>query len=146
MHSTFHILLVDDSPSDVLIIERALREGNINHRLTILRDSRTALDYLLALKEPDSPADLEPDLVLLDLNLPGLDGCHVVAAIKGDPELRSIPVVILTTSCLEDDVRRASLAGANTFIRKPDEYPRYQELVAILHQYWHQTAIRLPRR
>lgn len=146
MQSTFHILLVDDSPSDVLIIERALREGNINHRLTILRDSRTALDYLRALKEPDSPADLEPDLVLLDLNLPGLDGCHVVAKIKGDPELRSIPVVILTTSCLEDDVRRASLAGANTFIRKPDEYPRYQELVAILHQYWHQTAIRLPRR
>ncbi len=146
MHSIFHILLVDDSPSDVLIIERALREGNINHRLTILRDSRTALDYLLALKEPDSPADLEPDLVLLDLNLPGLDGCHVVAEIKGDPELRSIPVVILTTSCLEDDIRRVCLAGANTFIRKPDEYPRYQELVAILHQYWHQTAIRLPRR
>ncbi len=146
MAHDFHILLVDDSPSDALIIERALREEEIDHRLTILQDGRAALDYLIRLKDPDTPQELDPDLVLLDLNLPGLDGCQVLSAIKDDPGLRSIPVVVLTTSDREEDVRRTYLAGANTFIRKPDEYPRYRELVATLRRYWHETALRRPRR
>lgn len=146
MAPEFHILLVDDSPSDVLIIERALREEHIGHRLTVLQDGRAALDYLIRLKDPATPPDLDPDLVLLDLNLPGLDGCQVLGAIKGDPELRSIPVVILTTSGREEDIHQTYAAGANTFIRKPDEYPRYRELVATLRHYWHETALRRPRR
>ncbi len=146
MAHDFHILLVDDSPSDALIIDRALREVGIDHRLTVLQDGRAALDYLLRLKEPESPAEHEPDLVLLDLNLPGLDGCQVLTAIKNDPELRSIPVVVLTTSDRDEDVRQTYAAGANTFIRKPDEYPHYLELVTILRQYWHETALRRPRR
>jgi CheY-like chemotaxis protein len=141
----FHILLVDDSPSDALIIERALKEGGINHRLTVLQDGHCALEYLARLKDPDSPIDLEPDLVLLDLNLPGPDGCQVLTAIKSDVELRMIPVVILTTSGRDEDVQQTYLAGANTFIRKPDEYPRYRDLVATLRQYWQETALR-PRR
>jgi chemotaxis family two-component system response regulator Rcp1 len=146
MANDFHILLVDDSPSDVLIIERALREEAIDHRLTVLQDGRAALDYLVRLKDPNTPADLDPDLVLLDLNLPGLDGCQVLAAIKNDPALRSIPVIILTTSDRDEDVHQTYAAGANTFIRKPDEYHRYRELVAILRRYWHETALRRPRR
>ena len=146
MPSDFHILLVDDSPSDVLIIDRALREENIDHRLTVLQDGRAALDYLVRLKDPEAPAELDPDLVLLDLNLPGLDGCQVLAAIKDDRELRSIPVVILTTSDREEDVRATYAAGANSFIRKPDEYPSYRALVAILRRYWHETALPRPRR
>jgi chemotaxis family two-component system response regulator Rcp1 len=141
----FHILLVDDSPSDALIIERALKEGGINHRLTVLQDGHSALEYLARLKDPDSPIELEPDLVLLDLNLPGPDGCQVLTAIKSDVELRMIPVVILTTSGRDEDVQQTYLAGANTFIRKPDEYPRYRDLVATLRQYWQETALR-PRR
>ena len=146
MAHDFHILLVDDSPSDVLIIERALREEQIDHRLTVLQDGRAALDYLVGLKEPGAAAELDPDLVLLDLNLPGLDGCQVLAAIKNDAALRPIPVVILTTSDREEDVARTYAAGANTFIRKPDEFPRYRELVATLRCYWHETALRRPRR
>jgi CheY-like chemotaxis protein len=146
MAHEFHILLVDDSTSDALIIERALREEQFDHRLTVLQDGRAALDYLLRLKDPDTPVELEPDVVLLDLNLPGLDGCQVLAAIKGDAQLRSIPVVILTTSDREEDVHQTYAAGANTFIRKPDEYPRYRELVATLRRYWHETALRRPRR
>jgi CheY-like chemotaxis protein len=145
MSTDFHILLVDDSHSDVLIIERALREEDVGHRLTTLHDGRAALDYLLRLKDDDVPDGHEPDLVLLDLNLPGLDGCQVLTAIKSDPALRMIPVVILTTSGRDEDVLQTYHAGANTFIRKPDEYPRYRELVAVLRQYWHKTALR-PRR
>ena len=142
MEPDFHILLVDDSPSDALIIDRALREERIDHRLTVLQDGHAALEYLVRLKDPMTPPDLAPDLVLLDLNLPGLDGCQVLRAIKGDPELRSIPVVILTTSDREEDVHQTYAAGANTFIRKPDEYPRYRDLVAVLRRYWQDTALR----
>lgn len=146
MANDFHILLIDDSPSDVLIIERALREEDIGHRLTVLQDGRAALDYLVRLKAPEAPPELDPDLVLLDLNLPGLDGTQVLSSIKADPELRSIPVVILTTSDRDEDIDQTYAAGANTFIRKPDEYPGYRDLVAILRQYWHGTASRRPRR
>src|SRR4051794_1991735 len=98
MRAEFHILLVEDSRADATIIARALKESNIPHRLTVLTDGRLALDHLARVLEPDAPADLQPDLVLLDLNLPGLDGCQVLTRIKADPALRALPVVILSTS------------------------------------------------
>ncbi len=146
MPHKFHFLLIDDSPSDALIIERALREHGLPHRLTVVQDGRAALDQLVKLKEPGAPPDLEPDLVLLDLNLPGLDGLQILSAIKADPELRVIPVVVLTTSGRDEDVLAAYRAGANTFLRKPDEYPRYQELVASLRVYWCDLALRPQRK
>jgi len=146
MSSDFHILLIDDSPSDTLIIERALREENIGHRLTTLSDGRAALDYLNGLKDSECSGRLDPDLILLDLNLPGLDGHQVLTAIKSDPILRGIPVVILTTSCRDEEIHQCYLEGANTFIRKPDEFARYQDLVAMLWLYWHETALPRPRR
>ena len=91
-----------------------------------------------------SPTDREPDLILLDLNLPGLDGCQVLTQIKSDPFLRMIPVVILTTSHREEDILQTYLAGANTYIPKPAEYPSYRELVATLHHYWVDTALKVP--
>ena len=92
-----------------------------------------------------SQSDREPDLILLDLNLPGLDGCQVLKRIKSDPFLRMIPVVILTTSNREEDILQTYQAGANTYITKPDEYPRYRELVATLEHYWVDTALKVPR-
>lgn len=145
MRPDFHILLVEDSRTDVKIIERALREGNVEHRLTVISDGRQALEYLVLLRDPDSPEDLEPDLILLDLNLPGIDGCQVLTEIKTDPLLRVIPVVVLTTSRREEDVLQTYHAGANTYIQKPAEYPRYRDLVLTLRQYWHETALRPPR-
>lgn len=141
----FHILLIEDSRADVQIIERALREGNIEHRLTVVPDGNQALDYLARLRELNTPDDAEPDLVLLDLNLPGLDGCQVLTQIKNDPLLRRIPVVVLTTSHRDEDVLQTYQAGANTFIQKPAEFPRYRDLVATLRQYWCETALRPPR-
>lgn len=145
MRPEFHILLVEDSRADVKIIERALLEGNVEHRLTVIHDGKRALEYLVRLRQPDVPADLEPDLILLDLNLPGLDGCQVLTQIKNDPLLRAIPVVVLTTSRRDEDVLLTYQAGANTFIQKPAEYPRYCDLVRTLRQYWHDTAIPPPR-
>lgn len=145
MRPDFHILLVEDSRADVKIIERALRDGNVDHRLTVIHDGKGALDYLVRLQDPNSAEDLEPDLILLDLNLPGIDGCQVLTQIKNDPLLRIIPVVVLTTSLRDEDVLQTYQAGANTYIQKPAEYPRYRDLVVTLRQYWHETAIR-PRR
>jgi two-component system, chemotaxis family, response regulator Rcp1 len=140
----FHILLIEDSRADAKIIERALRESDVAHRLTVIPDGRLALDYLNDLRDESDPADHEPDLILLDLNLPGLDGCQVLTQIKSDPFLRMIPVVILTTSHREEDVMKTYLAGANTYIPKPAEYPSYCELVATLRHYWVDTALKVP--
>jgi chemotaxis family two-component system response regulator Rcp1 len=145
-HSDFHILLIEDSRADAKIIERALREGDVSHRLTVIADGRHALDYLYSARDEGAPNDREPDLILLDLNLPGIDGCQVLDRIKTDPFLRMIPVVILTTSNREEDVLQTYQLGANTFISKPAEYPSYRELVATLRHYWVDTALKVPRQ
>ncbi|AGA27169.1 response regulator [Singulisphaera acidiphila] len=145
MRPDFHILLVEDSRADVMIIERALHDGNVPHRLTVIHDGRKAIDYLVRLRDVKSDPGLEPDLILLDLNLPGIDGYQVLTQIKNDPLLRIIPVVVLTTSLRDEDVLQTYQAGANTYIQKPSEYPRYRDLVVTLRQYWHETAIRPPR-
>ncbi len=97
------------------------------------------------MRDDGAAPDREPDLILLDLNLPGMDGCQVLTRIKSDPFLRMIPVVILTTSDREEDILQTYQAGANTYISKPDEYPRYRELVATLEHYWVDTALKVPR-
>jgi len=143
--SDFHILLIEDSKADAKIIERALRETNIDHRLTVIADGRLALDYLVGLVNNPNETDVSPDLILLDLNLPGLNGCQVLRRIKDDSELRSIPVVVLTTSIREEDIVQTYKAGANTYICKPSEYPQYCELVSTLRTYWIDTALRVPK-
>ncbi len=144
--SEFHILLIEDSRADAKIIERALREGEISHQLTVIPDGRHALDYLFALRDEATPFGREPDLILLDLNLPGIDGCQVLTQIKSDPYLRIIPVIVLTTSQRDEDILQTYQAGANTYISKPAEFDRYRELVATLRDYWVDTALKVPRR
>jgi chemotaxis family two-component system response regulator Rcp1 len=146
MRVEFHILLIEDSPTDAQIIERALREHATPHRLTVISDGRRALEVLTAAPATSAGPEIDPDLILLDLNLPGMDGNQVLASIKGHPTLRSIPVVVLTTSRREEDVLRTYQAGANTYIEKPAEYDHYCDLIATLRTYWHDTAVRRPRR
>ncbi len=142
--SELHILLIEDSRADAKIIERALREGAVPHRLTVIPDGRQALDYLFGLLDEAAEPDREPDLILLDLNLPGIDGCQVLRRIKADPHLRIIPVIVLTTSDREEDVLQTYQAGANTYIPKPAEYARYREVVSALRTYWLDTALKVP--
>jgi CheY-like chemotaxis protein len=139
-----HILLIEDSRADAKIIERALREKNVAHRLTVIPNGRDALAHLFGLRDDTSQTDDEPDLILLDLNLPGIDGCQVLTQIKSDPYLRMIPVVILTTSHREEDIVQTYAAGANSYIPKPAEYPSYCELVGTLHNYWVNTVLKVP--
>ncbi len=146
MSEEFHILLVEDSPTDVKILERALREAGVHHRLTVIHDGSHALEFLANVRDSETFDQEVPDLILLDLNLPGLDGGQVLAGIKSDVYLRSIPVVVLTTSRREDDVAMMYATGANTFIEKPSEYPRYCDLVATLELYWREVAVPPPRR
>lgn len=142
--SQLHILLIEDSRADAKIIERALRERDVPHRLTVIPDGQHALEYLFGLLDDGSDADRQPDLILLDLNLPGLDGHHVLGRIKEDSRLRALPVVVLTTSCREEDVIRTYQAGANSYIPKPAEYARYCEVVSAIRTYWLDTALRVP--
>jgi two-component system, chemotaxis family, response regulator Rcp1 len=142
--SELNILLIEDSRADAMIIERALREGAVPHRLTVVPDGRQALDYLFGLLDESAEPGREPDLILLDLNLPGLDGHQVLGRIKADPLLRAVPVVVLTTSCRDEDVLQTYQAGANTYIPKPAEYRGYCEVVSALRTYWLDTAVKLP--
>ena len=122
-----------------------MAEAQVPHRLTVVPDGQFALDYLYDLLDSASSTEPLPDLVLLDLNLPGIDGGEVLSRVKSDPALRTVPVVVLTTSRRDEDVLQSYQAGANTYIQKPTEYARYRELVDLLRRYWQDTALRPPR-
>jgi CheY-like chemotaxis protein len=140
-----HIMLIEDSRADAMIVERALREGDFPHRLTVIPEGRQALDYLSSLFDEPGDPTRQPDLILLDLNLPGLDGHQVLARIKADPRLRVLPVVVLTTSCREEDILQTYQAGANTYIPKPADYDGYRAVISALRNYWLDTALKVPR-
>src|SRR5665811_905889 len=119
------VLLVEDDPGDVLMTREAFKDNKLANRLSVVPDGVDAMAYLR--KEgrfADSPT---PDLVLLDLNLPRMDGREVLAAMKSDPELRRIPVVVLTTSEAEEDVLRSYSLHANAYVTKPVDFHHFIE-------------------
>ncbi len=138
---TLAILLVEDNPADVRLVREALAEGGVPARLHWMPSGETALGFLR--REGDRAASPRPDLVLLDLNGPGLHGLEVLAAIKRDPDLLSIPVVVLTSSAARADVLAAYAAHANSYVVKPDDYEQFLALVASLCSYW-LTAVMPP--
>ena len=134
------ILLVEDNPADVEITRRALRKGELRNRLTLARNGQEALDILFG---HNGSAPL-PGLILLDLNLPGVDGREVLEKIKADPKLKRIPVIVLTTSTREQDIVRTYDLGVNTFITKPVQFEDFIRVVAAIKEYWIAIAT-LPR-
>jgi chemotaxis family two-component system response regulator Rcp1 len=120
-----NILLVEDNPDDVEITRRALEKGQARNELTVARDGQQALDILFGCQNGHNP---RPDLILLDLNLPGVDGREVLAKVKADPDLRRIPVVGLTVSTREEDITLCYDLGVNTFISKP---ARFEDFIVI---------------
>ena len=141
--SLLHILLVEDSRADAKIIERALREANVPHRLTVLPDGQQALDFLAGLVHNPNAASHTPDLILLDLNLPGLDGHQVLSRLKSDPILRVLPVVVLTTSEEERDIAMCYQLHGNCFITKPVDMEQFTQVVRSIESFWF-TIVRLP--
>jgi two-component system, chemotaxis family, response regulator Rcp1 len=131
------ILLVEDNPGDVRLTIEALRESKVRNNLRVAPDGVVALERL---RQPDSP---RPDLILLDLNLPKKDGREVLAEIKADPALKTIPVVILTTSRAEQDVLKSYQLQANCYITKPVDLEQFITVVKSIEDFW-LTIVTLP--
>ncbi|HWS77344.1 MAG TPA: response regulator [Thermomonas sp.] len=131
------ILLVEDNPDDVELTRIAFAEAGSEHQLTVVSDGAEAVDYLLGRGRyaDRNTADL-PTLVLLDLNLPKLDGREVLQAIRAETATRSLPVVVLTTSAEPFDVDEVYALGANSYIQKPVEFERFVEVVRQIGLYW----------
>lgn len=136
------ILVVEDSPDDYEATHRALRQGGIANKVRWCQDGDEALDYLLRRGEyADAEVSPRPDLILLDLNLPGTDGGEVLAAIKQNENLKRIPVVVLTTSDDPIDIRSCYDSGANSYVQKPVEFSRFIEAVQRLKDYWFKVVV-----
>ena len=135
------ILLVEDNPGDARLMQEALAEARVRNRLHVVADGVEALAYLRR-QHPFASA-IRPDLILLDLNLPGKDGRDVLAEIKRDEDLRRIPVVILTTSQAEADIARAYDLHANAYVTKPLDVEQFITVVKSIEDFW-LTIVKLP--
>ncbi|ADV81176.1 response regulator [Terriglobus saanensis] len=137
------ILLVEDSPGDVRLTQEAFREANMDVRLHVAVDGVAAMAFLR--REGDYHHAPRPDMILLDLNLPKMDGREVLAAIKADASLKMIPTVILTTSDAEADIFRSYELQANCYLSKPVELEAFESLVSRINEFW-LTTVKLPQR
>ena len=136
------ILLVEDSPGDVRLTIEALKDGKVRNDLSIVGDGAEALAYLKGEgKYAEAP---RPDLILLDLNLPGIDGRELLAIIKQDEKLKRIPIVVLTTSEAEADVLRVYDLNANCYITKPVDLDKFIAVIKAIEDFW-LTIVKLPR-
>lgn len=135
------ILLVDDNETDVLLAREALEQAKVHNEVHVVSDGAQALEFLRR-QGPYAKAQ-RPDLVLLDLNLPVKDGREVLAEMKADPLLVSIPVVIMTTSHAESDIAQAYGLHANCYVVKPLDFARFAEVVRSINQFWF-TVVALP--
>ena len=139
---TYAILLVEDNPADITITQRALRESDFSVELIVLRDGQEALDYLLRCGPHADDANWRcPDLVLLDLNLPRVSGLEVLARVRSLPDLKTVPVVVLTTSRRQEDVQAVYAAGANTYIEKPQDFAKFVLVLQTIQRYWLEVAL-----
>ena len=131
------ILLVEDNPDDVELTRIAFREAKVANNLVVVNDGAEALDYLFArgAYADRNPDDL-PSIVLLDLNLPKVDGREVLQAIRGNDRTRSLPVVVLTTSTEPFDVEASYALGVNSYIQKPVDFERFVWAVQQVGLYW----------
>ena len=134
-----NILLIEDNPGDVRLTQEAFREGALHVKLDVVMDGVEALRYLR--QDPTYPNADTPDLILLDLNLPKKDGREVLQEIKSDPQLKRIPVVILTTSNAEQDILKAYNLHVNCYINKPVDFDRFFEIIKRIEEFWLSTAI-----
>ena len=141
MSEPVEILLVEDNPGDVRLTEEAFREGRIDNNLHVAADGVEALAFLEQRGEyEDAP---RPDLVLLDLNLPRMNGDELLAELKADPELRRIPVIVLTSSAAEEDIVTSYELHANAYLTKPVDPAEFIDTVQSFERFWF-SIVKLP--
>lgn len=146
MSEPIHILLVEDNQDDYEATVRSLKKNHFMNPVKWCSSGQQAIDYLTRTgKFQDDPDVKQPDLILLDLNMPGVDGRQVLQTIKEDPQLRSIPVVILTTSKDERDIDKCYDLGASTYIQKPVSFEGLTQAIGTMKNYWFGVAI-LPNK
>jgi len=126
--------MVEDNPGDVRLAQEALKGGKVWNHLHVVEDGVSALDFLYR-REPYGEAP-RPDMILLDLNLPRKDGREVLATIKADKRLQSIPVIVLTSSQAEEDILRAYDLSANCYIIKPVDFGQFIKIVRTIEEFW----------
>jgi two-component system, chemotaxis family, response regulator Rcp1 len=142
-HKPIDILLVEDSPTDADILQEAMAETKIRNSLHVVTDGVAALQYLRQQGVYENA--VIPDLILLDLNLPKKDGREVLAEIKQDEILRSIPVVVLTSSRSEEDIAKSYHLHANCYISKPLDLDRFVDIIKQIDEFWF-AVVKLPKR
>jgi len=131
------ILLVEDNPDDEALMVRALQKNNILNEIAVARDGVEALEYLFAEgAHADRKGGLMPQVVLLDLKLPKLDGLRVLRRLRADPRTKLLPVVLLTSSNEEEDLVNGYGLGANSYVRKPVDFDQFREAIRELSLYW----------
>lgn len=138
-----HILLVEDNPADAQLVQIALDEIHEPVNLHTVRDGQDAISFLKR-RPPFSQAP-QPAMIFLDLNMPRMRGHECLKEIKSDPELKAIPVIVLTTSDAETDIRVAYELGANCYVTKPSGYEAFLHTMQAIHDFWFRTAS-LPHR
>ncbi|WP_336360151.1 response regulator [Haladaptatus sp. ZSTT2] len=137
------ILLVEDNPGDVRLTEEAFNEGKINNELHVVTDGVEALDFLYRRGEYESA--IRPQLILLDLNLPKIDGLEVLEQLKSDAKLKHIPIVVLTSSAAEADIVKSYELHTNAYLTKPINPDEFISLVQTFEQFWFEF-VQLPRQ
>ena len=135
------ILLVEDNPGDARLTEEALKEGKVLNNLHVARDGFEALAFLKR-EEPFAEAP-RPDIILLDLNMPRMDGRELLGRIKNEPDLKRIPIVVLTTSKAEEDIIRSYDLHANCYVTKPVDLDQFIKVVQSIKDFWF-TVVKLP--
>lgn len=135
--SPVKILLVEDALQDIEIAHRAFAKGSIRSDLIVVRDGQDALDYVFRRGKFQDPAlSPSPGMILLDLNLPKVGGLEVLQKIKQDERHKAIPIVVMTVSQREEDIVNSYRLGVNTFIQKPIEFEKFQNVVNTIQEYW----------
>jgi chemotaxis family two-component system response regulator Rcp1 len=137
------ILLVEDSPSDAALTIEALEAGKVANKLTLVEDGVEAMDFLR--RSGKYAKALRPDLIMLDLNLPRKDGREVLAEIKNDPDLKVIPIIVLTTSHSDRDILQSYQLNANCYITKPVDFAQFIDVVKSIEKFW-LTVVTLPQK
>jgi chemotaxis family two-component system response regulator Rcp1 len=139
-HAPITVLMVEDDPDDVYLTQQALRDSRLLVNLHVVEDGEQAMRYL---RREHGVQSRRPNLILLDLNLPVMDGREVLTAIKDDPMLNDIPVVVLTTSKAEEDIAASYRRHANCYISKPVDIEQFRTVVAAIENFWF-TVVQLP--
>lgn len=142
---TLDILLIEDNPDHVKIIQWALEQSKSKNRLHVVQDGQSALDRLFTGDSGEDEMRGGPDIIFLDLNLPKVDGREVLRRIKADSRLKSIPVIVISSSQRNDDVRKAYELGANTYVTKSLMFEEFTDAIDHIKTYWWNVA-QLPSR